>query len=93
MRNSQQIGSTTHTRQKLNSVSFPQVLVAARDGAGWDAGAPTVRGHSRADLGSAGNRDHCTLGVRLRQPDSIARSARSNGAIKRGRGMAVPRRY
>ncbi len=88
MRNSQQIGTTTHTQQRLNSVSFPQVLAAARDGAEWAAGPPSVRGRLRSDLGGEGNRNHCSLGVRLRRQGHAANSARSNETIKRGRGMA-----
>jgi len=88
LRNSMQAGDTTHTRQPLNSVSFPQVLAAAHDGAGWQDGPPTVRGPRRSDLYGDGNRDHCSLGVRLHREGRPSDDHRRNKAMKRGRGMA-----
>ena len=59
-------GAITHTRQQLDSVSLMTVLDAVAKAAGWEAGAPTVRGETRSDLGAAGNRPPCTLGARLK---------------------------
>lgn len=80
-------GSTTHTKQKLGSVSLDRVLDAARDGSGWETGAPTARGASRGDLNGNGNRQPCTLGARIRQV-SHQPGHRISGKV-RGRGMAA----
>jgi CO/xanthine dehydrogenase Mo-binding subunit len=64
IRNAMQVGGTTHTKQKLNSVSLLQVLAAAREASGWEAGPPDVRGASRGDLNGPGARPPCTLGAR-----------------------------
>ena len=88
LRNSMQAGGTTHTRQQLNSVSFPQVLAAARDGAGWQSGAPSVRGSQRTDLHGDGNRKHCSLAVRLHGKGRPSDDHLKNQSMKRGRGMA-----
>ena len=88
LRNSMQANGTTHTRQRLNSVSFPQVLAAARDGAGWQNGPPSVRGSQRSDWYGEGNRNHCTRGVRLHLEGRPSDDQRRNKAMKRGRGVA-----
>jgi len=59
-------GATTHTRQKLGSVSLGRVMEAAEQASGWQAGPPVSRGLARNDLGGPGNRRPCTLGARLR---------------------------
>jgi CO/xanthine dehydrogenase Mo-binding subunit len=59
-------GATTHTRQKLGSVSLGAVMDAAEKASGWEAGPPVSRGLVRNDLGKAGNRQPCTLGARIR---------------------------
>ena len=61
-------GATTHTRQKLGSVSLGAVLEAAEQASGWEAGPPVSRGAQRNDLGKDGNRQPCTLGARIRSP-------------------------
>jgi CO/xanthine dehydrogenase Mo-binding subunit len=58
-------GAETHTKQTLGSVAMLDVLDAAADAAGWEPGPPDCRGATRGDLGSAGNREACTLGARL----------------------------
>ncbi len=86
-RNMMRQGSLTHTKQKLGSVSLDRVLDAAEKSAGWESGAPTVRGPKRRDLDRAGNRKPCTLGARIRRasdkPGHVTR-----GKV-RGRGMAA----
>lgn len=59
-------GAVTHTQQTLGSVSIGQVLDAAEQSSGWEAGAPTMRGPERSDLGGEGTRPPCTLGARFR---------------------------
>lgn len=81
--NGMRTGSSTHTQQVLNSVSYSRVLEAARDKSGWQEGAPTSRGDSRNDLGGDGVRQSCSLGARLQS------GRKSSGAGKRrGRGVA-----
>ena len=63
-------GAVTHTRQQLDSVSLMTVLDAVFKAAGWEVGAPTVRGNTRNDLGAAGNRPPCMLGARLKAPET-----------------------
>jgi len=77
-------GAVTHTKQKLESVSFQQVLEAARAGAHWQSGPPNNRGANRKDLSGSGNRPPCQLGARFlsTKPDG------STGRV-RGRGMAA----
>jgi CO/xanthine dehydrogenase Mo-binding subunit/aerobic-type carbon monoxide dehydrogenase small subunit (CoxS/CutS family) len=62
-------GATTHTKQKLKSVSLARVLDAAEQGSGWDKGTPSQRGGTRRDL----NRDDCrppvSLGARFTAAD------------------------
>jgi len=77
---------TTHTRQTLGSVSLGRVMDEAEKAAGWEAGAPTMRGPERGDLGRTGNRAPCTLGARIR-PAATAHASRS-GKV-RGRGLAA----
>jgi len=63
--NMMRAGDTTHTRQRLESVSLGQALDAAEAASGWEAGVPNVRGERRGDLGHSDNREPCTLGARL----------------------------
>ena len=81
--NSMQAGSSTHTQQVLNSVSYSRVLEAARDESSWQDGAPTSRGALRSDLGGDGVRQPVALGARLKS----GRKTSSNGK-RRGRGVA-----
>ncbi|MET0106758.1 MAG: molybdopterin-dependent oxidoreductase [Sedimenticola sp.] len=81
--NAMKPGSTTHTRQPLERASAIQVLDAAQEGSGWEAGPPTARGSSRSDLGSAGARQPCLLGSRLQ-----GAKLKTDTTRKRGRGMA-----
>jgi CO/xanthine dehydrogenase Mo-binding subunit/aerobic-type carbon monoxide dehydrogenase small subunit (CoxS/CutS family) len=64
--NMMQAGVTTHTKQKLGSVSLGRVMEAAEEASGWHPGPPVSRGVERNDLGGAGNRQPCTLGARIR---------------------------
>ncbi len=86
-RNMMTDGSTTHTRQKLGSVSMGRVLDAAERSAQWESGVPASRGRTRNDLGLEGTRKPCTLGARIRQasdkPDHVV-----PGKV-RGRGIAA----
>lgn len=54
--NAMKAGSTTHTQQRLDRVSYHDVLQATREGANWETGAPSVRGATRGDLRGPGNR-------------------------------------
>jgi aerobic-type carbon monoxide dehydrogenase small subunit (CoxS/CutS family) len=65
--NMMQDGAITHTLQKLPTVSIADVLDGAEAASGWEAGAPTVRGETRGDLGGDGNREPCKLGAHLGQ--------------------------
>jgi CO/xanthine dehydrogenase Mo-binding subunit len=58
-------GATTHTKQKLNSVSLMRALDAAEKASRWEPGAPVSRGGTRRDLGGEGTRPPCTLGARF----------------------------
>jgi aerobic-type carbon monoxide dehydrogenase small subunit (CoxS/CutS family) len=62
-------GSLTHTQQKLGSASIGRVLEAAEEASRWEAGAPTMRGPSRKDVGGPDTRPPCTLGARFRKRD------------------------
>ncbi len=66
-------GATTHTKQKLGSVSIGRILDALEQASGWEKGVPTSRGATRNDLSSDGTRPACTLGARFeaaeRRPD------------------------
>ncbi|MPY70184.1 MAG: molybdopterin-dependent oxidoreductase [Alphaproteobacteria bacterium] len=66
--NAMRDGATTHTKQKLGSVSLMQVLEGAEKASGWEPGAPAVRGPVRGDLHGPGNRAPCSLGARLQGP-------------------------
>jgi CO/xanthine dehydrogenase Mo-binding subunit len=57
-------GATTHTKQKLKSVSLARVLDAAEKASGWEKG---VSGHrnGRNDLGTLGSRPAVALGARF----------------------------
>ncbi|MDB5600117.1 MAG: aldehyde oxidoreductase [Xanthobacteraceae bacterium] len=63
--NAMRNGATTHTKQKLKSVSLLRVLEAAAKGSNWEAGIPTSRGDTRTDMGGEGLRPACTLGARF----------------------------
>lgn len=66
--NAMRDGATTHTRQKLGSVSLMRALEAAEQASGWEAGAPTVRGPTRTDLGHDDVRPPVSLGTRFAAP-------------------------
>jgi CO/xanthine dehydrogenase Mo-binding subunit len=66
--NAMRDGATTHTKQKLGSVSLLRALEAAEQASGWDAGAPTVRGATRADLNRDDVRPPVSLGTRFAVP-------------------------
>ncbi len=59
-------GAVTHTQQKLGSVSIGEVLEQAEKASMWEAGAPSMRGPNRTDLGGPGTRLPCTLGARFK---------------------------
>ncbi|GAB6054355.1 molybdopterin-dependent oxidoreductase [Magnetospira thiophila] len=81
--NAFKVGDTTHTQQRLDSVSAHRVLEAAKEGSGWESGPPHVRGATRGDTGRADTRAPCALGARLSaSPDT------ASGRV-RGRGMAA----
>ena len=63
--NAMRDGATTHTKQTLGSVSLMRALDAAEQASGWEAGAPTVRGGTRGDLGHDDVRPSVTLGTRF----------------------------
>jgi len=59
-------GATTHTKQKLGSVSIARVLDALEAVSAWEKGAPAPeRGETRGDLGSEGARRACALDARV----------------------------
>jgi CO/xanthine dehydrogenase Mo-binding subunit len=70
--NAMRDGALTHTRQPLRSVSYLRTLEAAERVSRWEAGAPTVRGDRRGDLGGEGTRAACTLGARFGGPSLSA---------------------
>lgn len=78
LKNAMRKGDRTHTKQPLNSSSISQVLKAARDASGWEAGVPNVRGATRSDLGGAGTRPSCTLVPRA--GDVVAEPPAQKGA-------------
>jgi CO/xanthine dehydrogenase Mo-binding subunit len=63
--NAMQDGATTHTKQKLKSVSLLRALDAAEKTSSWERGAPVSRGGARNDLGGEGTRPPCALGTRF----------------------------
>jgi aerobic-type carbon monoxide dehydrogenase small subunit (CoxS/CutS family) len=63
--NAMRDGDMTHTKQKLGSVSLMRALQAAEQASGWEAGAPTVRGPTRGDLGHDDVRPPVSLGKRF----------------------------
>jgi CO/xanthine dehydrogenase Mo-binding subunit/aerobic-type carbon monoxide dehydrogenase small subunit (CoxS/CutS family) len=63
--NAMRDGATTHTKQKLGSVSLTRALEAAEQASGWQAGAPTVRGPTRGDLNRDDIRPPVSLGTRF----------------------------
>ena len=57
-------GATTHTKQKLKSVSIGRVLDAAEKASGWEKGVSGQRS-GRGDLGGEGLRPAVALGARF----------------------------
>jgi CO/xanthine dehydrogenase Mo-binding subunit len=57
-------GATTHTKQKLKSVSIGRVLDAAEKASGWEKGVSGQR-NGRGDLGGEGLRPSVGLGARF----------------------------
>ena len=57
-------GATTHTKQKLKSVSIGRVLDAAEKASGWEKGVSGQR-NGRSDLGGEGLRPTVALGARF----------------------------
>ena len=68
--NAMRDGATTHTKQKLGSVSLMRALDAAEQASGWEAGAPAVRGPTRGDLAHDDVRPSVTLGARFGADDT-----------------------
>lgn len=66
--NAMRDGATTHTKQKLGSVSLTRALDAAEQASGWQAGAPDVRGPTRGDLNRDDARPPVSLGTRFADP-------------------------
>ncbi len=62
--NMMQNGATTHTKQKLKSVSIGRVLDAAEKASGWEKGVSGQR-NGRSDLGGEGLRPSVGLGARF----------------------------
>jgi len=58
-------GATTHTKQKLRSVSLGRCLDAAELGSGWEKGVPAQRGDTRRDLDRDDIRPPVSLGARF----------------------------
>jgi CO/xanthine dehydrogenase Mo-binding subunit/aerobic-type carbon monoxide dehydrogenase small subunit (CoxS/CutS family) len=63
--NAMRDGATTHTKQKLGSVSFMRTLEAAEKASGWETGVPASRGATRGDLGRDDVRPAVSLGARF----------------------------
>ena len=63
--NAMRDGAVTHTKAKLGSVSLTRALDALEKASGWDTGAPTSRGETRADLDRPDIRPPCALGARF----------------------------
>jgi CO/xanthine dehydrogenase Mo-binding subunit len=63
--NAMRDGATTHTKQKLKSVSLLRALEAVERASEWEQGAPVSRGDARGDLNGGGVRPACTLGARF----------------------------
>ncbi|HZL30282.1 MAG TPA: molybdopterin cofactor-binding domain-containing protein [Pseudolabrys sp.] len=63
--NAMRDGATTHTKQKLGSVSLMRALDAAEQASGWQVGAPNVRGPTRGDLNRDDVRPPVSLGARF----------------------------
>jgi CO/xanthine dehydrogenase Mo-binding subunit len=57
-------GATTHTKQKLKSVSIGRVLDVAEKASGWEKGVSGQR-NGRSDLGGEGLRPAVALGARF----------------------------
>ncbi|MGE0563526.1 MAG: molybdopterin-dependent oxidoreductase [Pseudolabrys sp.] len=58
-------GATTHTKQKLRSVSLGRCLDAAEQGSGWEKGTPSQRGATRSDVNRDDIRPAVSLGARF----------------------------
>lgn len=67
-------GATTHTKQKLKSVSIGRVLNAAEKASGWEKGVSGQR-NGRGDLGGEGSRPAVALGARFAAPGTKAEAA------------------
>jgi len=63
--NAMRDGATSHTKQRLKSVSYLRALDVAEQASRWEKGAPTARGDVRGDLGGDGTRAPCALGARF----------------------------
>lgn len=63
--NAMRDGATTHTKQKLKSVSLLRALDAAEKASAWAPGAPVSRGDTRTDHATQGVRPPCSLSARL----------------------------
>ena len=63
--NAMRDGATTHTKQRLGSVSLMRALEAAEQASGWEAGAPSVRGPARGELAHEDVRPPVSLGTRF----------------------------
>jgi CO/xanthine dehydrogenase Mo-binding subunit/aerobic-type carbon monoxide dehydrogenase small subunit (CoxS/CutS family) len=63
--NAMRDGATTHTKQKLGSVSLIRTLEAAEKASGWEAGPPAVRGQAGGDLNRDDVRPPVSLGARF----------------------------
>ncbi len=67
-------GATTHTRQKIDRVLAVDCLDQLVKAAGWDAGVPNRHGQgieTRNDIAQGGERQSCTLGTHLTEPEKI----------------------
>ncbi|MBI4275840.1 MAG: molybdopterin-dependent oxidoreductase [Rhizobiales bacterium] len=72
--NAMRDGATTHTKQKLKSVSILRALEAAEKASDWEKGAPVSRGETRSDHATQGIRPPCALGARFEAPAAAERS-------------------
>ena len=67
--NAMRDGATTHTKQKLGSVSLMRALDAAEKASAWEKGAPNSRGGNRNDLNRDDVRPPVSLGARFETAD------------------------
>ncbi|HVV62563.1 MAG TPA: molybdopterin cofactor-binding domain-containing protein [Pseudolabrys sp.] len=63
--NAMRDGGTTHTKQKLGTVSLTRALNALEKASGWEKGAPAQRGGTRRDLNRGDIRPPVSLGARF----------------------------